>query len=120
MSPRWAEWRARARDVVLGKARHTFELLAEEPAQLPLPEGSYPVNVRVQSCTGVRRWGAPTVGVAYSVELAEPIEVEGFRFGQQGPLLGPYHDVHQAVGEVVASVLRERRRRGVATERTEA
>lgn len=129
---RWGEWRAAdpwwirgvsvdLRDLVLGKTRYSTEELALVPCEVPMPEGSYPAVAKIERATWKRpRWFATTRQSAW-LEIPKGIPHAGkgensWDCGDDG-LFGIGGDtIEKAIGNAVASVLRDRRRYGHASE----
>lgn len=107
-------------DWVLGRRVHTLVEHSKHDVLIPMPEGSYPAIVTVQTRTWKRpRWPFPLVRKECSVEIPGGIPHEGkgensWDCGEDG-LWGcgsSGHDLAKAIAHTVESVLGSRQRYG--------
>lgn len=139
-TPWWRYGSFNVWDWLVGKTTYTSETLFEQRAVLPMPEGNYPVVVKVGRSVWTRpRWRA-MVRAGYHVDVEGgyvPVPGKGENsydcgpdgvFSQSGPILhvpellrnGPVTEaskdaaVSEALAGLMASALETRRRRGVS------
>jgi hypothetical protein len=127
---RTGEWRSRdpwwrkgihinVPDLLLGRAKFSTVPLETEEVLIPMPEGCYPATVKMEQSTWARpRWFAKRV-VRADIDIPKAIPHEGK--GENSwdcdedatyGLCAPAANVEEAIGIVVGSVLRSRRRYG--------
>lgn len=126
--PFWKDARSRQRhivihplDILLGDMRCTTEQLGEQAAEVGLPEGTYPVRVRIERRTWTRPrwpWGAKTrITATVESEQGLPIPGKGENSHDCGDdayysIGTPAATIEDAVNAAAASVLETRRRYG--------
>ena len=120
-TPAWRDGGVFLWSLIFGASDCATELLSEHEARVPLPEGEYPVRVRIERRTWTRpRWpralGPWLVSRSASLEAPQGLPVPGkwsdddAIYGMGG---GPGDaTVEGAVGRAVTAVLKDRRRRG--------
>jgi hypothetical protein len=110
-------------DWVLGRHRWHDEELSKTDVLIPMPEGCYPATVTMQRRTSKRpRWFSRTF-LSADVNIPGGIPCQGkgensWDCGDDG-LFGMYcqaNSVEEAIGKVVASSLKDRRRYGQTSE----
>lgn len=106
-------------DLLFGRAKYSDEVLSEHEVLIPMPEGSYPAKVKMETHTWKRpRWFAHS-GTYANVDIEGGIPFMGkgensWDCGEDG-LYGssmPAESVEEAIGKTVASVLESRRKYG--------
>jgi len=125
--PWWRHGAWHPLDTVLGRSRHSSELIEERAVKIPLPEGAYDAVAKLERCAWKRaRWPFARVVLRVSIDVPKGIPVPGK--GENSYDCGPdatyglscsARTVEQGIGEYVASVLRDRRRRGAACDYAE-
>lgn len=117
----WRQGSIHFDDLLLGKQRHTLEILKENiPLQIPMPEGVYQATAKIERRTWKRpRWFAfSRVSVDVTIPKGIPFAGKGenswdcgddglFGYGAEGT------DLDNAIAHGVKSVLQSRRRHGM-------
>lgn len=110
-------------DLLLGHAKYSDETLSTKDIVIPMPEGSYPATVRMFESTWKRpRWFARRI-IRADVEVPAGIPHDGkgensWDCGEDATygMTCQADSVEDAIGRVVASVLRSRRKYGAASD----
>mgnify|MGYP000629700480 FL=1 len=119
----------RVADWLLGRTRFEGVKDAEVECLVPMPEGCYMAKAKRETCAWRRRWYWPALRqVRWTIDIPGGIPFAGkgensWDCGDDGlwGLSGPGMDtLPNAIGAVVASVLRSRDRRGLDSKRTGA
>lgn len=120
-TPAWRDGGVFLWSLIFGASDCTTEVLSEHDARVPLPEGEYPVRVRIERRTWTRpRWpralGPWLVSTSADLEAPQGLPVPG-KWSDDDAIYamggGPGDaTVEGAVGRAVTAVLRDRRRRG--------
>jgi hypothetical protein len=106
-------------DFFLGKFVHSSELIEEKDILIPMPEGSYPAHIRMEYETWKRsRWLGKHIMRAH-IDCPKGIPFEGkgenaWDCGEDATygICCPAGNIEDAIGKLVTSVLRDRRKYG--------
>jgi hypothetical protein len=107
-------------DILLGRQRHTKETIETRDVLIPMPEGSYLASVEIVTAKWKRpRWFAH-VKTCADVKIPKGIPFEGkgensWDCGEDATygMWTPAESVEDAIGKVVVSVLKDRKRYGI-------
>jgi hypothetical protein len=119
-TPWWRYFVLHLDDLVLGKQHFESKVIEERSVLVPMPERNYRGKAKVELKTWRRRWlPEERIGVSIEMDRGEQIPIPGK--GESGygcdedALFGgsyPARTIDEAIGQVVASALRTRRRYG--------
>lgn len=108
-------------DLILGRAKHSLEILSEGTATIDMPEGGYPATYKIEKRTWKRpRWPFPTTqtSIYFTLPVGIPHEGKGENswdmgmdatFGTGTKWEG---DLHGATRKIAMECLRERQKYG--------
>lgn len=118
--PWWMHGSFYPADFFLGRKQCSWELVEARDVTIPMPEGSYPAKARLERGTWKRpRWPFPESHLSVNIDIPKGVPVPGKGensydcgpdaiFGQSSPS----RTIEEGIGNVVASALRDRKRRG--------
>lgn len=118
--PWWMRGNWHPLDTLLGRHEHRSEELQARDVQIPMPEGNYTATAKLERATWKRpRWPFAKTILRVSIDIPKgiPVPGKGENSWDCGPdatfgLTTPARTIEDGIGQLVASVLHDRKRRG--------